>query len=248
MSEIHFEDPWKPRRWPWQRRGSLVELSQRWVFLIVGVNLAMLIWLGINWKINSDNLDKQDGQITSLGDEIDWLTERSEWGRSYARTKLAVESVASGKMSPSQLRLLTETLWSQSRTYTFDPLLIVAVMQLESRSNPYARGRLQSGTASGAMGLMQLKFGTAKMMGRTLGLEIHTDADLMKPDVNLLLGSFYLLRQIIRYGDVSHGLMAYNIGPGELAKRLRTGESLPLAYSRSILIEYQRLVKEFGPS
>jgi soluble lytic murein transglycosylase-like protein len=149
-------------------------------------------------------------------------------------------------MSTKQKHLLTETLWTQSRTYNFDPLLIIAVMQLESRSNPLARGRFRSGTESGAFGLMQVKLGTAKMMGRTLGIEIHSEADLMKPDVNLLLGSFYLLRQIIRYGDVSRGLMAYNIGPGELAKRLRTGERLPLVYSRSILVEYQRLITQFG--
>jgi soluble lytic murein transglycosylase-like protein len=247
MSAIRFEDPWIERG-PWKRlrSGSMINISQVWVVLLVLFNLALLGWLGVNWTLNSMKLSEQDAQITSLSEDVDWTEARRNWASSYVRVKNAVNSVAEGKMTPRQVGKLTETLWVQSRTYGFDPVLIVAVMQVESRSNPSARGHFSSGTESGALGLMQIKLATAQIMGKSLGLVIHEDADLMKPEVNLLLGTYYLMRLIVRYGKVSHGLMAYNIGPYGLEHRLRTGEALPVAYSRKILVQYHFLVQKFG--
>ena len=246
MSEFVSTDPWVRPRFAWLKPRALVELSQVWVIVLVLANLALIGWLVVNWTLNSIKLTEQDARITSLNDDVDNLKERVDWASTFVRTRLAVNSVVAGKMSPRQVGRLTETLWNQSRTYEFDPLLIVAVMQAESRSNPGARGHLNSGTESGALGLMQVKLGTAQIVGRNLGLDIRTEADMMKPDVNLLLGTYYLLRQIVRYGNVNKGLMAYNIGPQALEQRIRVGARLPTDYSHRILQEYRRLTKRYG--
>lgn len=251
MSHAHHafvaNDPWARKRPSWLRLSPMLEFSQKWVVLVVSLNFALIVWLGVSWTLNTMKLSGQDDRLTSLSDEVDWLRARVEWGDAFVRTRNAVNKATNGKMTPHQVTRLSEVLWTQSRTYGFDPLLIVAVMHVESRSNPAARGRFLSGTESGALGLMQLKLGTAQVMARSLGLSIRSEADLMKPEVNLMIGSYYLLRQIVRYGNVSKGLMAYNIGPYALESRLRRGERLPLGYSRKILVEYHRLTKIFGP-
>jgi len=246
VSYAAIENPWSKSRFAWLKPRAMVELSQVWVVGLVVVNLLLIGWLAVSWTMNSMKLSEQDARITSLNDDVDGLKERNEWAASFVRTRLAVGGVVEGKMAPRQIGRLTETLWNQSRTYGFDPLLIVAVMQAESRSNPAARGHFVSGAESGALGLMQVKLETAQIMGRNLGLNIRSEADLMKPDVNLLLGTYYLLRQVVRYGNVSKGLMAYNIGPLALEQRLRSGANLPTDYSRRILTEYRRLTELYG--
>ena len=239
---------------PWDGRGlarlkppSMVQFSQGWIAFFVLGNLALLGILGAEWTMNSMKLVEQDARLASLHEDVDYLQERDELAQGFTRTYRAVGEVAKGKMNPRQVAGLTETLWKQSRRFGFDPLLIVAVMQIESASNPWARGQLQSGAASGALGLMQLKLETAQLMGRSLGIEIRSEADLMKPDVNLLLGSYYLMRMVVRYGNLSKGLMAYNIGPYGLEARERSGQKLPVAYFQRILDEYRGLVDQHGP-
>ena len=240
------EDPWKSKKISMTFHGSMLQLSQVWVVLFVVVNAGLLGWLGFNWTVNSWKLADQDSRLGSLGDDVDWLQERTEWGASYVRIQKALVEAGNGHFSKKQLGKLQESLWTQSRTYGFDPLLVVAVMQVESKSTPWARGHFQSGEESGALGLMQLKLETAQIMGRALGLDIQTESDLMKPEVNMVLGTYYLLRLIVRYGDVGKGLMAYNIGPYALDARLRNGTRLPESYARRILIEYRRLTEKFG--
>lgn len=246
MNSIGEQDPWTRRLWPWEKRPIHLEFSQLWLVVIVAFNLVLLAWLGINWQRNTQRLHHLDLELSTLIEEREWTEERVQWARSFLRTRQAVASVAQRRMNPYQITRISEILWAESRTFGFDPLLVVAVMQCESRSNPKARGQFRSGEASGALGLMQIKLETAQVMGRQVGLEIHSAADLERPDVNLMLGTFYLLRQIVRYGNISHGLMAYNIGPYAFDRRLRSGARLPIAYSRRILIEYSRLTQSFG--
>lgn len=241
------QDPWRDSRWQWLQFPAMLELSQRWVILMVVANVIVLLWLGGEWTYNGMRLNEQDAQLASLSEEVDWLRERHEWGAHFVRTRMALEQAAGGKMTKHQVMRLSEILWTQAKNYGFDPLLIIAVIHVESRSNPSARGRYQSGAESGALGLMQLKLGTAQLMARHLDIVVRSEADLMKPDVNLMLGTYYLLRQIVRYGNVSKGLMAYNIGPYALEQRLRSGERLPYGYSGKILKEYRRLTDKFGP-
>ncbi|HSQ40833.1 MAG TPA: transglycosylase SLT domain-containing protein [Fibrobacteraceae bacterium] len=245
MNELEWEDPWAPA---WKKRWmqKIVGVSQTWVLVALLCGTGLLIWLGVTWTLNSWHLQEQEDHLASLGEDVDWLRQREEWAQGFVRTRLAVLEVAKRKMTARQVGVLTETLWQQSRTYGFDPLLIVAVMQVESSSNPWARGKFRSGAESGALGLMQLKLGTAQLMGRALGISIQSEADLMKPEVNLLLGTYYLLRLIVRYGNVTKGLMAYNIGPYALEKKVRNGGRLPVGYSRKILVEYRNLVQKFG--
>ena len=92
-----------------------------------------------------------------------------------------------------------------------DPNLVRAVMYTESSGNPNCVSH------AGAKGLMQLMPATAKEMGVT---------DPFDPYQNLKGGACYLKKMIDRYnGDTELGLMAYNWGPGNVDKWLRSGRS-----------------------
>jgi len=81
------------------------------------------------------------------------------------------------------------------------PGLIAAIVHVESKGNPSARGMF------GEWGLMQIKCETARDMGFTGRCE-----DLLNEYVNVYYGTKYLRWQYDRYGDWRMAISAYNAG------------------------------------
>ena len=102
-----------------------------------------------------------------------------------------------------------------------DPLLVIAVMAVESRLNPIAESE------AGAKGLMQIipKFHPEKLE------EFGGEKAIFEPHTNIVVGSQILREYIRRTGDVSDGLRIYGGGPLE-------GEN---AYPGRVLDEKRRL-------
>jgi soluble lytic murein transglycosylase len=99
--------------------------------------------------------------------------------------------------------------WQPPGGFTLDPALLHAIMRQESRFDPEAE------SPSGARGLMQLMPSTAKRVagGKELVLE--------DPEINLEIGQRYLerlMKEPTVKGDLFYLLIAYNAGPGNLAK------------------------------
>ena len=100
--------------------------------------------------------------------------------------------------------------WLETEEYEIDPALVHAIIRQESAFNP----RAQSG--KGARGLMQLMPATARYVadkGRAVDLGHSLD--------NLELGQRYLRRLMADKaveGDLIRGVIAYNAGPGNLAR------------------------------
>ncbi len=123
-----------------------------------------------------------------------------------------------------------------------DPLLVAAVIQVESRFDPFA----VSGV--GACGLMQLMPPTAQWL-----LEKDADASndklrpahLFNPVLNIELGTMYLAQLMDRFGgDLNQALIAYNAGPG-VARTLRRGSRAWRrleAYPKAVLAAYKALL------
>ena len=84
--------------------------------------------------------------------------------------------------------------------YSLDPLLILAVMAIESRYNPVAESFV------GARGLMQIipKYHPEK-------LDAHGgEQALLEPEVNILVGAQILREYLRRFGDTETALQVYN--------------------------------------
>src|SRR3989338_3581012 len=72
-------------------------------------------------------------------------------------------------------------------------------------------------STAGAIGLMQLMPGTAKMVANQIGLSGFTTQNIYEPQTNLILGSWFFKDLLTRYqGSYPLAIMAYNAGPGNV--------------------------------
>jgi len=114
-------------------------------------------------------------------------------------------------------------------------VMIAAVIEIESRFDPYARSGV------GACGLMQLMPPTAK--------ELLAERDghlvarhLFNPVLNIELGTAYIARLLRRFdGDLQRALIAYNAGPSVARSLVRGSKSYRRlqAYPRAVLAAYR---------
>jgi soluble lytic murein transglycosylase-like protein len=102
-----------------------------------------------------------------------------------------------------------------------DRALLRAVARKESHFDAGAR------SPSNAIGLLQLKLGTAADEARRLRLGRPGERDLFDPRRNVRLGSAYLAHLLARFGSVQRALAAYNAGPAALARWLELWEKTP---------------------
>jgi hypothetical protein len=221
-----------------------VRLSVISVFIVIALGILTAVFLNLRFqegKTQIENLNTKKGELQK---ELKELEVYGEWTLHFWQIRESIDILSERKIPEEKRQELAEQIWMISRTYHFDPLLILAITAQESHGNPQAVGRYRSGAESGAYGLMQLKIETAKQVGKRFGLEIRTREDLMRPEVNIALGSAYLMRLIGRYGDLKHAIIAYNLGPGALDKQLKTSRTLPTRYYENVLAKYRNLIRE----
>lgn len=102
-----------------------------------------------------------------------------------------------------------------------DPLLILAVMAVESRFNPIAE------SVAGAKGLMQVipRYHMEKIIAS------GGEKAVLEPEINILLGARILRDYIVRSGDLTAGLQMYNGAPDNGSNQ----------YAEKVISEKQRL-------
>lgn len=90
--------------------------------------------------------------------------------------------------------------------------LVFAVIRQESAFDS------QAYSTSGAQGLMQVMPATARGIASDLNMENYKSGDGFNPPVNVEMGTYYIAKQVSRWGDIRLGLTAYHGGPGNLGK------------------------------
>ncbi len=120
-------------------------------------------------------------------------------------------------------------IYQMASRYALNPMLVAALVHVESDFNPRARSR------KGALGLMQLLPQTARRFG------LYRRRDLLNPRKNLEAGGRYLRWLIDRFGqDPIRVLAAYNAGEGAVD---RFGGVPPFAETRDYV---QRIFARLG--
>jgi soluble lytic murein transglycosylase len=106
-----------------------------------------------------------------------------------------------------------QIVMDQARSQGIRPEWILGIMRRESAFDASA----ESGAK--ALGLMQLMPGTARDVGRQMGMQVVAKEDILQPDVNVKLGSAYLRDMLKRFsGNYAQATAAYNAGPGRIPK------------------------------
>ena len=110
-----------------------------------------------------------------------------------------------------------EIVYSEALEYGADPILLAALIRQESAFTAAIRSPV------GAVGLMQVMPATGAEVARGAGLGSFTESSLETPEINLHLGTRYLLEMENRFGEVGLPLVlsAYNAGPTR-ARRWRS--------------------------
>jgi soluble lytic murein transglycosylase-like protein len=131
-------------------------------------------------------------------------------------------------------RLLARTVVAEAERARLDPLLVLAVIEVESSFDPRAL------SAAGARGLMQLQEATLRSEIARSGLG---PGDPRDPVLNVQAGVRYLRRCLDSFTRQDLGLMAYNAGPNLVLHHLQQGEipELLQAYPRRVYAELRRL-------
>ena len=221
---------------------SKLELSAPVAVLVLGLTILVLFSFVFYWGVQRRELDELSRKEMALRSEIEQLTVIGNWTLEYVKIDKAVDVLSEKRLSDDARRRLTEQLWQISHAYSIDPLMILAVVAQESHGNPNARGRMQSGAFSGALGLMQIKLETAQKMAWRFGLRVNSEEDLLKPEVNVTVGTAYLIRLIGKYGNWKEALVAYNLGHSAVDKLLERGQPLPMRYYERVISKYKMLV------
>lgn len=117
-----------------------------------------------------------------------------------------------------QIAAVQDIVAAASAAHEVEPALINAVIWVESKFNPKAKG------PSGSQGLMQLMPKTAGYMAKLLERQRRS----YDPDFNIHAGTLLLRRQLDKFdGDEAHALAAYNRGAGVVKGWIRDGEPIP---------------------
>ena len=151
------------------------------------------------------------------------------------KEKLVIQDIIKdlqSNISPGELGRMADAVYTQSKKYGYDPLLLLAVIKVEStfRKNVVSN--------KGAMGLMQMKPSTGSDLARRSGIGWEGKYSLFDPHYNVELGSLYLLELVHKFGDLKKALIAYNLGETETRRRLRTDRPLPEVYARKVMQAY----------
>lgn len=160
------------------------------------------------------------------------------------REAVAAElTLRSRTLSQKQALATAQALCDEALAADFDPLLLLAVISVESGYNHLAISGV------GAEGLMQLMPGTAAYLAAR-GKTPWPDKQSFDPVLNVTLGARYLayLRDMFS-GRVDLALTAYNRGPTATRLVMRKNQlprNIRAAYAGRVMLAYQALRANYG--
>jgi soluble lytic murein transglycosylase-like protein len=140
-------------------------------------------------------------------------------------------------LSESERWRLAGAIHHLSRLHGYDPMFVMAMIQVESGCSPTARGE------RGSVGLVQLKPSTARAIAKQAGVPWHGPETLTRPVVNVQLALLYLSGLERQFGDPYLAMVAFNKGPARVGHMSRQ-RARGARYVKKILARYEDLTDE----
>lgn len=156
---------------------------------------------------------------SATGSDLEAPRDEPPEGSLLAHVRLHLAERMPGQGHAIRARV-AETVVAESAHAGIDPLLVLAVIHVESMFDPDAV------SARGAAGLMQLRGPTMREVLERAGLP---PADPRDPVAGVQAGVRYLDHLLASFDGLDVALMAYNAGPGRIRGHLRSG-NVPARY------------------
>jgi soluble lytic murein transglycosylase-like protein len=139
-------------------------------------------------------------------------------------------------LNPAEKWQLVQHIYRESQEQVVDPQLIVALIKTESGFKKEAL------SSAGARGLMQVMLTTAHEIANEMGIEWAGESkSLHEPQLNIRIGTYYLVKMLHRFENLELALTAYNIGPTALGRLMISRLNIPRKYSHQIIKDYRML-------
>ncbi len=141
-------------------------------------------------------------------------------------------------LPPETHSAIREATLELSKKYRIDPLLIIAIMKIESSFRPHVQSN------RGAIGLMQIKPIVVLDVASKLSLPSSQPRELLKNvHWNLRIGVHYLFQLLERFdGDFWKALTAYNHGPTSVAQRFKNRPAPSKGYAANVMNLYREFL------
>jgi len=143
---------------------------------------------------------------------------------------------------------VSEAILEESAKRHLDPLMVLAVIQVESGF------QYTMVSPMGARGLMQIMPETGKFLTESLSSEYGSHAASFRPEalddplLNIRLGVYYLHGLTKQFPSLNLALVAYNTGPAEIQNRLEKNLEVSDDYANLVIETYQSYKKPKPPT
>ncbi len=156
-----------------------------------------------------------------------------------ASTDLELIETVLAKRSPdfglTLRRQVARAVAEEARRAGYDPLLILAIIDVESDFET------QAVSEKGARGLMQIQPTTLHFLAEREGLRLTREEVFADPALCVRLGIRYLRQLHDRFHDLDLALMAYNAGPTKLRRFMKERDLDPFRrYPQLVRRDYRR--------
>ncbi len=142
---------------------------------------------------------------------------------------------------------ISQAVLDESVKRNFDPLLVLAVIQIESEF------RRAAVSPVGARGMMQIMPDTGKYLAEALRRERGLRPAFFKPELlddpllNIRLGTYYLHDLLKKFQNIGLALIAYNLGPAEVQNRIENKIEFSDEFAAAVMGAYHRFKKTPAP-
>lgn len=131
---------------------------------------------------------------------------------------------------------ISKTIYEEAIKYNFNPLLITAIIKIESNFEPKAI------SDSYAYGLCQVRRFIAPELAKNIGIKWDgAEKTLFDPIKNIKIGVYYLSILNRDFNDLKTAIIAYNNGPYNIQERLTNNQELNHNYVNKVLDYYANL-------
>jgi len=178
-------------------------------------------------------------QFTEIYMQLQELTGMisNEVKREYYITK-AVKEISNNNstLDSKSIYEIAKTIYEESIKYNFNPLLVTALIKIESNYDPKAI------SDSYAYGLCQVRRFIAPELAENIGIEWGgAEETLFDPIKNIQIGVYYLSILERDFNDLKTAIIAYNQGPYAVQEQLTNNQELPNNYVNKVLNYYANL-------